>query len=163
MQGLFKARWSEAINEEWTRNLLQNNPQLDSSKVARIVLLMNKAVGDWEVSSFEELIPSLSLPDENDRHVLAAAIKANADAIITFNLDDFPESCLSPHGIEALHPDDFVLDLLDLNAHQVLDSARECWKRRKNPPMTWEEYLESLEQRAKLPQSAEKLREVAAF
>ena len=96
MQGLFKARWSEAINEEWTRNLLQNNPQLDSSKVARIVLLMNKAVGDWEVSSFEELIPSLSLPDENDRHVLAAAIKANADAIITFNLDDFPESYLSP-------------------------------------------------------------------
>ena len=121
MQGLFKARWSEAINEEWTRNLLQNNPQLDSSKVARIVLLMNKAVGDWEVSSFEELIPSLSLPDENDRHVLAAAIKANADAIITFNLDDFPESYLSPHGIEALDPDDFVLELLDLNAHPVLD------------------------------------------
>ena len=162
MRGLFKARWSATINDEWTRNLLKNSPQLDSTKVQRTVQLMSDAVRDWEVTSFQGLVPSVSLPDENDRHVLAAAVKANADAIITLNLKHFPESSLSPHGVEALHPDDFVLDLLDLNAHQVLEAARLCWQRRRKPPLTWDQYLESLK-RSSLPQSAEKLREVAEF
>ena len=150
------------INDEWTRNLLKNSPQLDSTKVQRTVQLMSDAVRDWEVTNFQDLVPSVSLPDENDRHVLAAAVKANADAIITLNLKHFPESSLSPHGVEALHPDDFVLDLLDLNAHQVLEAARLCWQRRRKPPLTWDQYLESLK-RSSLPQSAEKLREVAEF
>ena len=162
MRGLFKARWSATINDEWTRNLLKNNPQLDTTKVQRTVQLMSDAVRDWEVTSFQDLVPSVSLPDENDRHVLAAAVKANADAIITLNLKHFPESSLSPHGVEALHPDDFVLDLIDLNAHQVLEAARLCWQRRRKPPLTWDQYLESLK-RSSLPQSAEKLREVAEF
>jgi len=162
MRGLFKARWSAVINDEWTRNLLKNSPQLDSTKVQRTVQLMSDAVRDWEVTNFQDLVPSVSLPDENDRHVLAAAVKANADAIITLNLKHFPESSLSPHGVEALHPDDFVLDLIDLNAHQVLEAARLCWQRRRKPPLTWDQYLESLK-RSSLPQSAEKLREVAEF
>ena len=162
MRGLFKARWSATINDEWTRNLLKNNPQLDSTKVQRTVQLMSDAVRDWEVTSFQDLVTSVSLPDENDRHVLAAAVKANADAIITLNIKHFPESSLSPHGVEALHPDDFVLDLIDLNAHQVLEAARLCWQRRRKPPLTWDQYLESLK-RSSLPQSAEKLREVAEF
>ena len=162
MRGLFKARWSAVINDEWTRNLLKNSPQLDSTKVQRTVQLMSDAVRDWEVTNFQDLVPSVSLPDENDRHVLAAAVKANADAIITLNIKHFPESSLSPHGVEALHPDDFVLDLIDLNAHQVLEAARLCWQRRRKPPLTWDQYLESLK-RSSLPQSAEKLREVAEF
>jgi predicted nucleic acid-binding protein len=162
MRGLFKARWSAVINDEWTRNLLKNSPQLDSTKVQRTVQLMSDAVRDWEVTNFQDLVPSVSLPDENDRHVLAAAVKANADAIITLNLKHFPESSLSPHGVEVLHPDDFVLDLIDLNAHQVLEAARLCWQRRRKPPLTWDQYLESLK-RSSLPQSAEKLREVAEF
>ena len=162
MRGLFKARWSATINDEWTRNLLKNNTQLDSTKVQRTVQLMSDAVRDWEVTSFQDLVSSVSLPDENDRHVLAAAVKANADAIITLNIKHFPESSLSPHGVEALHPDDFVLDQIDLNAHQVLEAARLCWQRRRKPPLTWDQYLESLK-RSSLPQSAEKLREVAEF
>lgn len=162
MRGLFKARWSKTINDEWSRNLLENSPHLDSTKIQRTVHLMSDAVRDWEVTSFQDLIPSLSLPDKDDLHVLATAIKANADAIITLNLKHFPESSLNPHGVEALHPDDFVLDLIDLSAHHVLDAARLCWQRRKEPPMTWDEYLESLK-RSFLPQSAEKLREVAEF
>ena len=162
MRGLFKARWSATINDEWSRNLLKNNPHLDDKKVQRTVQLMSDAVRDWEVTSFQDLIPSLSLPDENDRHVLAAAIKANADAIVTLNFKHFPEASLNPHGIEALHPDGFVLDLIDLNAHQVLDAAQQCWQRRRKPPITWGEYLDSLK-RSLLPHSAEKLREVAEF
>tara|TARA_B100000678_G_scaffold263099_1_gene245724 strand:- start:679 stop:1167 length:489 start_codon:yes stop_codon:yes gene_type:complete len=162
MKGLFKARWSEEINDEWTRNLLKNRPDLDPGKVHITVQKMCGAVRDWEVTNFQDLIPSLNLPDEGDRHVLATAIKANSDAIITFNLNDFPESELSSHGIEALHPDDFILDLIDLNAQLVLDAARACWQRLKNPPKTWDEYLESLK-RCGLVKSSEKLLEVGDF
>ena len=132
-------RPADPTRDEWTRNLLKNSPQLDSTKVQRFVQLMSDAVRDWEVTSFQDLVLSVSLPDKNDRHVLAAAVKANADAIITLNLKHFPESSLTPHGVEALHPDDFVLDLVDLNAHQVLEAARLCWQRRRKPPSgPWE-------------------------
>ena len=53
------------------------------------------------ISDYEEIIPTLKLPDPDDRHVLAAAIVGQADLIITFNLDDFPPDELEPFGIET--------------------------------------------------------------
>src|SRR5712692_2845699 len=96
------------------RNVLQNNPRLSAERLARTRTLMNEAVRDCLVTGYEDLIASLSLPDPDDRHVLAAAIRANADVIITYNLTDFPAETLARFDIEALHPDDFLVCLLDL-------------------------------------------------
>ena len=69
---------------------------------------MHRAVPDALVRDYAHLIPNLSLPDPNDRHVLAAAITASANVIVTFNLKDFPATALSPHGLVARHPDLFL-------------------------------------------------------
>ncbi len=84
--GLVRGRWSETIHEEWFRNVLNDNPQLSAGRLARTRALMNEAVRDCMVTGYEELIDALTLPDPHDRHVLAAAIRAGAEVIVTFNL-----------------------------------------------------------------------------
>ena len=88
--GLVRAKWTDTIHDEWTRNVLKNNPMLSSERLTRTRSLMNEAVRDCLVSGYEVLIDSLSLPDPDDRHVLAAAIRAGAQVIVTYNLKDFP-------------------------------------------------------------------------
>lgn len=105
---------------------------------------MDRYVPDCLVEGYESLIPEVELPDEDDRHVLAAAIRTGASAIITFNLKDFPEKALKPHGIDAISPDEFILDVIGLEPEAVLDSAQKTWMRLKNPPLTWEAHLKSL-------------------
>lgn len=67
------------------------------------------------VTGYESLIDGMA-NDPKDRHVLAAAVRANAEVIVTYNLRDFPEPALKPYDILAVHPDDFLLDQLDLYA-----------------------------------------------
>ena len=86
---------------------------------------MNKAVPDALVTGYQETIPTLTLPDPTDRHVLAAAIVGRADVIVTSNLKDFPADVLQPYGIEAQHPDEFLMHQRDLNHDRFL----ECVKR----------------------------------
>jgi predicted nucleic acid-binding protein len=119
-EGVFRARWTAIIQDEWTRNVLANYPDVKPDALQSIVALMNQAVEDCLVENFEYLIESLALPDSNDRHVLAAAIAAHADAIVTFNLKDFPETIAKAHGIEILHPDDFLVAQYDLAPVRVL-------------------------------------------
>lgn len=87
---LFRAKWTETIHDEWTRNILANRPDLTKEQLQRTRDLMNAHVRDCLVTGYESLIPALSLPDSNDRHVLAAAIRASASIIVTYNLKDFP-------------------------------------------------------------------------
>jgi len=75
---------------------------------------------------------------------MAAAIHCHADAIVTFNLKDFPESELSKYNLEAVHPDEFIRSLFDLNDAAVVIAAQRCHKKLKNPPKTAEEYLDTL-------------------
>jgi predicted nucleic acid-binding protein len=91
---IFQAKWTSLIHDEWTRNLLINRPDLDRRRLERTVSLMNENVEDSLIFDFEHLIPTLQLPDPDDRHVLAAAIVAEAQVIVTFNLKDFPQSIL---------------------------------------------------------------------
>jgi hypothetical protein len=100
------------------------------------------------------------LPDPDDRHVLAAAIRAGADVIVTFNLSDFPSEVLSRYGIEALHPDEFVTSLLDLTPHVVCAAAKRQRESLKHPPKSVEEYLDALERQG-LAQTASALRQFA--
>ncbi|WP_310482297.1 PIN domain-containing protein, partial [Chamaesiphon sp. VAR_48_metabat_403] len=106
--GIFRAKWTELIHDEWTRNLLIKRPDLKADRLARLRVLMNQNVPDSLVTDFENLIPTLELPDPDDRHVLAAAISADAKIIVTFNLKDFPDPILAKHEIVAQHPDVFV-------------------------------------------------------
>ena len=107
--GLFQARWTDAIHDEWIRNLHKKRPELSLQKLHRVRQLMDKFVPDALVTGYEALIPSIVLPDPDDRHVVAAALHGKADAIITLNVKDFPASELGKYGIEVIRPDKFVL------------------------------------------------------
>jgi predicted nucleic acid-binding protein len=89
--GLYRAKWSQQIHDEWTRNLIANRPELDPERLRTTCTKMNVSVPDSLVTGYEDLIDSLHLPDPDDRHVLAVANRSDADAIITFNQRDFDE------------------------------------------------------------------------
>jgi len=141
---LFAPRWTEEIHAEWTRNVLLNRPDLTREQLTRTKNLMNAYVPNCVVTDYESLIPSIELPDPGDRHVLAAAIVAQASVIVTFNLSDFPAQKLALYGIEAMHPDKFVLELIDMNPQTICVAAQNHRQSLKNPPKTPEEYLETL-------------------
>lgn len=92
---LYRARWTDMIHDEWTRNVLRRRPDLKAEDLERTRSLMNAHVRDSLVTGFEHLIPSVELPDTDDRHVVAAAIHGGASVIVTFNLKDFPPDRLS--------------------------------------------------------------------
>jgi predicted nucleic acid-binding protein len=154
---LFRAKWTDAIHDEWTRHVLANRPDLKPEQLARTRELMNAHVRDCLVDGYQPLIAGLTLPDPNDRHVLAAAIRARADVIVTFNLDDFPEAALRPYGIEAQHPDEFIAHLTDLAPQAVALALRTCRARLKNPSRTPEEYIDTLALQ-KLPETVNFMR-----
>lgn len=155
-EGIFRARWTDQIHDEWIRHVLANNPRLTPAQLARTRTLMNQAVPDCLVTGYEPLIPGLTLPDANDRHVLAAAIVAHAGAIVTFNMKDFPDDVLDTYGMEAQHPDDFLIYQFDLAPATVIAVIKKVRTRLKRPPMNVEEYLASL-MRQQLPQFMMKL------
>lgn len=161
MTDRFRAKWSNEIHEEWIRNVLADRPDLTRAQLERTRDLMNAHVRDGLVDGYQYLLSSLSLPDQNDRHVFAAAIHARADVIVTFNLKDFPADMLRPFNIEAQHPDEFINHLLDLDTAAVVIAAQKCRAGLKTPPKTAEEYLEILE-RQSLPKTVAALRQWAA-
>jgi len=120
---------------------------------------MERAVPDCLVTGYESLIEGFSLPDPNDRHVLAAAVRAGAQAIVTFNLSDFPVAVLAPPGLEAKHPDDFLLDTLDLSVGAVYSAIREQQADLRNPPRSLTDLLDTLGAQG-LPQSVARVREM---
>ena len=157
--GVVQARWSERILDECFRSVLAQRPDLNSEALARTRELMNDAVSDCLVEGFEDLIDGLSLPDPDDRHVLAAAIRAGAQVIVTTNLQDFPENALAPYHLEAKHPDDFVLETTDLAPALVAQVVTEQAAALKNPPRTVLELLGTLHDLG-LVQTVAKLREL---
>jgi predicted nucleic acid-binding protein len=144
LSDLVRAKWTNRIHDEWIRNLLENRPDLTRTQLERTRQLMNRATRDSVVEGYEALVESLQLPDEDDRHVLAAAIHAKANIIVTFNLKDFPPKALRPHKIEALHPDEFIMRLISLDSPAVCDVARLHRARLRNPPKSVEDYLQTL-------------------
>lgn len=154
---LYHARWSASIHEEWVRNLANNRPDI-SDRLPAIVEGMNSAVPDSLVTGYEPLVPSLMLPDPDDRHVLAAAIVGHADAIVTFNLDDFPQPYLAQFNIEVQHPDRFVTHQLHLHKLKALTAIKQMRARWSRPARSAEELLQALHGRG-LTLSADLLKE----
>lgn len=141
---VYRARWSNHIHEEWIAAVLKTNPKATPEALARTRALMDAAVPDALITGYEPLITSLTLPDPNDRHVLAAAIVGRADVIVTANLKHFPADALAPYGIEAQHPDEFLIHQRDLSHERFLKSVKRIRARLVNPPLTAEQYIESL-------------------
>ena len=157
--GLVRARWTEHILDECFENLLAQRPDLDPKALARTRQLMTEAVPDCLVSGHEELIKGIDLPDADDRHVVAAAIRCGAQVIVTFNLDDFPPHRLAAYNLEAQHPDDFVLDSIDLSPGMVVRVMEEQLAPLRNPPVDLPRLLDTLRGLG-LVQSVARLREL---
>lgn len=156
---LFTARWTTRIDDEWINAACRDRPDLRDA-LARRCAAMHEAVPDWEVpiKAYEPLLPNLALPDPNDVHVLAAAIAGHADCIVTANLKHFPASVLQRHGLECIHPDDFLPYQLDLEPYVALAAFKDMRARRKAPPLSTDEFVERIE-RSGLYKTAQRLRE----
>jgi hypothetical protein len=123
---------------------------------------MDSSTRDCLVTGYQSLSPALQLPDPDDRHVLAAAIVGNCDAIVTRNLRDFPETALAPHGIEAVHPDQFLRAQFETEPAIFLAAVRKVRARLKNPPYSVDEYLDRLNRQG-LVATVSELRKFAAL
>ncbi len=158
--GLVHARWSERILDECFENIARQRPELSTASLGRTRQLMNLALEEPLVVGYEPLIETLKLPDPDDRHVLAAAIHARAQTIVTWNLKDFPVAALSPHGVLALDPDEFVHDLVDLAPAGVVQVVAEQAAALRSPPHTLSQLLDKLHRNG-LTRSVVRLRELA--
>ena len=131
---LYKAKWSADIHREWIESLLANEPQRDRAALERTRDLMDANTRDCLVTGYESLIPSLELPDPNDRHVLAAAIVGRCDVIVTCNVRDFPEHVMVTFGIDLKHPDEFLNDHLKSAQGVFCSCVQKVRSRLKKPP-----------------------------
>lgn len=143
-EGLVAARWTAAIHDEWTRNLLEDRPDLTPERLTRTRQRMTAALPDAEVEGFEHLTASLSLPDPDDRHVLAAAVHTGAELIVTQNLKHFPPEALMLHGLEALTPDALLCRLLDAEPTATRATVEKLRASFRKPPYDMAQLLARL-------------------
>ena len=155
---IFRARWSNQIHDEWIEAVLKTRPDLNREALEKTRTLMNRNVRDGLVTGHEYLIPSIELPDPNDRHVVAAAIHCGANMIVTINLKDFPDRKLAPYRLEAQHPDDFIFNQFDLSTAAVVQAAADQRRALKNPPKSVDDFLDCLLKQG-LPQTVDRLRD----
>ncbi len=141
--GLFRAKWSVDIHEEWMRNL-EEKEGIPRAKLERLRVIMDKAIPDCLVTGYDSLVDGLTLPDTKDRHVLAAAIRCGANVIVTTNLKHFPESALRKFDIVAQHPDDFIVDQIGLKPRTVAIAIVRHKKSLSKSRLTWKQYLHAL-------------------
>lgn len=142
---LYRPKWSDLIQQEWKRSVLEKRKDLKERQINNTIKVMRAAFPDAEVNGFSFLIESINLPDKDDRHVLAAAIRCHADVIVTFNLKDFPVKELNQYDIEPVHPDDFIINLIDLDLENTFKAFNEQVKRLKHPPLSQKDVLKAFE------------------
>lgn len=152
-----RARVSPRILDELGRALLRNGAMPDTRWPAHRAQIEN-SVPDFVVIGYERLIDSVELPDPDDRHVVAAAVRCHASAIITFNMVDFPAGSLEPFGLEAIHPDDFCSSLVEQSAGACVDLIHQQRAALLRPPIDLAELLDRFE-RMGLPLTAGRLRD----
>jgi hypothetical protein len=152
-KGLYRPLWSDRILVETQDAIEEIHPGIGVHKRFADI---RGAFSDALVTGWEGLEAGISLPDEDDRHVVAAAIRGGAQAIITANVTDFPATTLGPLGLEAVHPDDFLLDQLDLSPPTILQVIREQAAHTRQPLLTPQD-LASMLGRAGVPQFADEI------
>lgn len=130
---LFTIKWGKHVFTEW-QNVMRRKG-ISEVEIRKRIQRANDAFPDALVNNYDGLIEHLSLPDPNDRHVLAAAIKTNANLIVTNNLKDFPNTYLAKFGLKAMNADDFLTDLIDINTTDALMAFKQMVLNRTNPYM----------------------------
>jgi predicted nucleic acid-binding protein len=143
-EGFYEAKWTEEITDEWVRHLLANQPSVTPDKNRRTVFLMHQILPSPLVENYRQHIGQVDLPDKDDRHVVAAAIASGARKILTWNLRDFPDQVLKTFGIVAESPDKFLAELIIERPLEVVSVFRRMRERFKKPPMSVENFFESL-------------------
>jgi hypothetical protein len=157
---LYRAKWTNEIHAEWISSVLSDRKDLNREFLEKTRDKMNASVRDCLVENYQHLIPVLTLPDSNDRHVLAAAIHSNSSVIVTYNMKDFPKKITSQYQIEAQHPDEFIINLTDLSLETVCIAVKRHRTSLKNPPKNVDEYLSTLGKQS-LKNTVIKLKKVA--
>jgi predicted nucleic acid-binding protein len=142
--GLFHPRWTNEIHEEWIRNVLEDQPERKREELERRRAFMDQAIDHDLIEGYEHYIANLNLPDPDDRHVLAAAIEAGAETILTYNLRDFPAAVLTTYGISALHPDEFLCQQIKAEPALVLEVIEKMRVKRKRPEISQEQLISKL-------------------
>ncbi|MEZ5072359.1 MAG: PIN domain-containing protein [Bacteroidales bacterium] len=118
--------------DEWDEVMIRKG--ISSEDRIKRMSIVNEAFPDALVENYESLIGMLELPDEKDKHVLAAAIKTNANLIVSNNLKDFPAEYLAGFSISAKNADDFLTDIIDLNHDTSIRAFKDLVLNKKNPP-----------------------------
>lgn len=139
---LFTPKWSKHIFDEWEDVMRRKG--IDEDEIKKRTKKASLAFPDALVTNYELLIEGLDLPDEKDRHVLAAAIKINADVIVTNNLKDFKDEYLRQYGLSAKSADDFIADIIDLNHDTAIEAFRKLVLNRRNPDLDEYQVLDNL-------------------
>ena len=137
--------------------MLRDQPDLKREKLERTCREMNLYFPNALVQGYEEITPTLELPDPNDRHVLAVAVYVEAKHIVTSNLDDFPNTILQAYGIVAVSPDEFVFRLIRETPRTILLAVKKHRLSLAHPPKSVDEYLATLEKQG-LPKTVAFLR-----
>jgi predicted nucleic acid-binding protein len=140
--GVYQVRWTDQILHEMARNMKERVPEDRHNRVDRIVAKLNEAFPEARVTGYESLIQSMT-NHPKDRHVLAAAVQAGADLIVTCNVKDFPYSACEPYDIDVQPPDEFLCYQWELRSPEYLTAILEQWASSlSNPPLTLEQLLQ---------------------
>ncbi|MCK0129274.1 PIN domain-containing protein [Erythrobacter sp. F6033] len=142
---LLRPVWSKDILAEWRRSVLRRHKDLDEDKLLELQSIFTRQFPDAEVTNYQSFIDGLELHDPNDRHVLAAAIVGRCNGIVTANLKDFPQATLDKYGLEAVHPDTFIVNIIDLDQDKALGACRRHRQAMTKSKPTVEQFLERYE------------------
>ena len=138
---LYRPLWSRRILDEMVWAVEEIHPDLAGGPASKRAQVMDAAFDDACVTGWEPLVAGITLPDPDDRHVVAAAQRGRADLIVTANLRDFPPELMEHSGIEVQSPDEFLMNQLDLDPGRVIGTLHEQAAAANNPSMTFEELL----------------------
>ena len=144
--GLVEARWTDDIHDEWMRNLAANTPGLSIERLEATRDRMNAVLPEAVVEDHRPFIADLTLPDPDDRHVLAAAIAGKASVIVTLNVKDFPAKNLLAHGVTSKSPDDFLADLHTAFPEALISSVRSARHNLRKTIPSVEAFVDALDQ-----------------
>lgn len=139
---LFRPVWSADILVEWRRSLKRRHSDISEEKLDQLQAMMCDQFPDAIVEGYQLIASVLDLPDPDDRHVLAAAIVGKCQGIITANLKHFPADKVAPYQMEVIHPDDFIVNIIDIDRTKALTACRHHRAAMTVSKPSQEEYLE---------------------
>ena len=153
---LVEARWTDEIHDEWIRNLMVQVPAIPMERLQITRQLMNRALPTATIGGYEEHIPRVTLPDPDDRHIVAAGIAANASLVLTWNLRHFPANELKKFGLRRMTPDAFLSGLFDKIPDPVISSLANARRNLSKTRVSASDFIYILE-RQKLVQVAKRV------